>query len=273
MSQKRELDTRESIRVVTSNEFVLARGLSSMSLKARKLLYLAISQCRKTDKNFYEYRISIPEFADLMEIAPSNLYADAYTITKELAGATISVLEEGHEKFTHYPLTSICEYDENSCLRIELNPRMTDFLLDLRGSFTKPLLEDFMKMGSPYSMAIWHLMQRDMHSRKPGVTDVIEFDLSLEELRDVTGTLDKLPQLVHFKERVLDKALREIRDNCGVDITYTNIKTGRTVTGFHFIAKSPFHIDAEKVPMEMQDRIIEFRKRQEKKEGETLGIR
>jgi len=254
MSEKRELEKKDTLKVVTSNNFITANGLSKMGLRARKLLYIAASQCRMNDEQFYEFQISIPEFSELMGVDPSNVYREAYEITGELASAKLTYLPEGAKKFKHIPVTSICEYDEDNQLRIELNKRMTDFLLQLKGSFTQPLLADFMKMRSPYSMAIWHLMQREMHSHKPNITNTIEFDLSLEELREVTGTQDKLKQLGQFKERCFDKALREIDENCGVKITYENIKKGRTVVGFRCFAVSVYHIDENKIPQKVKDR-------------------
>lgn len=242
MSETRELNTKESVKVVTSNNFITAKGLEKLSIKARKLLYVAAAQCKKNDDEFYEYKINVSEFAELMGIDESNVYREAYNITGELASCKLSYIPRGCKKFKHIPVTSICEYDEESYLRVELNKRMTDFLLQLRGSFSQPLLNDFMKMRSPYSMAIWHLMQREMHSKKPA-TRKIEFYLSLEDLREVTGTQDKFKQLVEFKRYVLNKAIREIKDNCGVIIEYSNKKKGRTVIGFDFIAKNELGID------------------------------
>lgn len=97
----------------------------------------------------------------------------------------------------------MCEYEHTGVLKFQLNRDMTDFLLELKGDFTQPLLEDFLKMKSHYSMAIWHLMQREMMSKKPGITNIIEFDLTIEELRKVTGTQDKLKQIGEFKKDVL----------------------------------------------------------------------
>lgn len=242
MSESRELDTRESVKVVTSNSFITAKGIEKLSLQAKKLLYVAASQCRKNDEDFYEYKIKVSEFAELMGIDKSNVYREAYNITGELASCKLSYLPEGAKRFKHIPVTAICEYDEDSYLRIELNKRMTDFLLQLKGNFSQPLLNDFMKMRSPYSMAIWHLMQREMKSAKPA-TRRIEFYLSLEELREVTGTQEKLPNIGMWKQRVLDKAIREIKDNCATVINYTNKKKGRTVIGFDFVAINEYGID------------------------------
>jgi hypothetical protein len=40
----KEADTRDCIRVVTSNDFLKIKGLSDLSLNALKLMYLAIAQ-------------------------------------------------------------------------------------------------------------------------------------------------------------------------------------------------------------------------------------
>lgn len=261
----KKIDKRESVRVVTDNKFITAHNLPNLSLKARKLLYLTLGQARKRDTEFYTYEISPLEFAEIMGIAPTHVYQEAFDITAELASLKISVVSENKKKFKHIPVTSLCEYDDDSMLRIEVNRHMAELLLGLNGNFSQPQLSDFMRMRSVYSMAIWHLMQREMKSQKPGMTETINFDLSLEELREVTGTQEKLKQVGQFKDRVLNKALREIEDNCAVIITYQNIKRGRSVIGFHFSAESEFHIDPERISKKTRDRVEKFKDNQRTK--------
>lgn len=238
MKKTRELNTKESVKVVTSNSFITACGLEDLSLKGRKLLYLAISQCKKTDTEFYEYNISVKSFAEMMDIDASNIYIEMDKTTDELMRTFIKYRDD---KSVHkYSLFSLCQYND-ATIRFKLNPDMTEFLLELKGNFSQPLLAEFVKMRSPYSMAIWHLMQREMKSQKPYADHIIEFDLSLDELREVTGTEKKLEKLSNFKNRVLDKALKEIDENCNVAITYDNLKQGRKVIGFHFVAKSKWY--------------------------------
>lgn len=254
MDEPKIIETKKSIKTVTSNNFITAKGLENLSLKARKMLYVAISQCRQNDKDFYTYEISIKKFAELMNITAEAVYSEAEQITDELMSGVLRVVPNGQKYFRKYSLFSMCEYEHDGVLRFKLNPDMTTFLLELKGDFSQPLLEDFMKMKSPYSMAIWHLMQREMHSHKPNLTNVIRFDLSLEELREVTGTQKKLKQLGEFKKRVFDKALREIDENCGVKVTYENVKKGRTVVAFQCSAISAFHIDESKIPQKVKDK-------------------
>lgn len=254
MDELKKIDKRNSLKTVTSNSFITAKGLENLSLKARKMLYIAIAQCRKNDKDFFTYDISIKEFAELMNVTPEAVYTEADGITDELMSGVLRVIPEGKKYFKKYALFSMCEYEHDGVLRFKLNRDMTDFLLELKGNFTQPLLEDFLKMKSPYSMAIWHLMQREMQSKKPGVTNEIEFDLSIEELREVTGTQEKFKQIGELKRFVFDKALREIDENCGVKITYENIKKGRIIVGFHCSAESIYHIDESKIPQKVKDR-------------------
>ena len=240
----RVVDTRDSIRAVTDNRFIVAKNLSKLSLKARKLLYLALSQCKKDDTQFYTFEISAIEYAELIGLSRQRVYQTADDVTSELMGTFIECKSKEQKRFAKYTLFSKCEYTQDAMIIFKLNPDMTNLLLGLKQSFTQPLLADFMKMRSVYSMAVWHLMQREMRSRKPNPVklreekdNAIEFDLSLQELRVVTGTENKLKEIGHFKEKVLNKAIQEIYDNQLADISYTNVKRGRTITGFHFIAR------------------------------------
>lgn len=267
---ERDLDTRESIRVVTANNFLKASGLEDISLKARKLLYLAIAQCKKTDKQFYEYSISITKFASLMNIDESNVYKEADSLTDELMKGFMKLTEPGKKKFLKFVIFEKCEYGDGK-INFKLSKEMSPLLLNLKRDFTQPLLNDFIRMRSNYSMEIWHLMQREMKSKKTGVTDICSFDLTLEELRAVTGTTDKFRQIGQFKTKVLDKALREIKDNCGVSIEYTNLKSGRSITGFRFYAQSLYHVDEVDIPEHVR-RHAEEGKRRIAAEQQKRGI-
>lgn len=244
---EKEVNTRKNIRVVTHNNFIMAKGVPQLSLNARKLLYIAVSQCRLNDDEFFEYKITIPDFAKLMHIDRTNVYREADYITDELMACFFRCQPLNEKKFKKFQLFTSCYYSDEKYIVFQLSDQITMFLLHLTDNFSKPLLADFMNMRSPYSMAIWHLMQREMKSKKPGQTERIEFELSLNELRAVTGTEGILKGLSNFKERVLDKALREIYDNCGVSITYENIKESRTVIGFHFVAQNVIHTDIDDI--------------------------
>lgn len=245
----------DRVRIVTSNLLITAKGLAGLSLKARKLFYIAISQCAKNDQEFFMYEISVKDFATLMGITSEAVYPEADKITDELLRGVIKIAKKDEQYFKKYSMFSMCEYSNNHMIRFKLNKDMTDFLLHLKKGFTQPLLDDFIKMKSPYSMAIWHIMQERMCSKKPGFTETVTFSISLEDLRSITGTENKFKKISQFKERVLDKAIREIKDNCGVVIKYENLKKGRSVVGFMFHATSEYYIDESRISQRTKDKV------------------
>lgn len=260
--RRNDIDVRDVVRTVTSNSLITASGIEKLSLKARKMLYIAISQCRKSDKEFYTYEITVKDFSRLMDVAESNVYQEADRITDELMAGFIQYREPKQKYFKKYQLFATCEYNHRGSIIFELNDQMAAFLLNLKKDFSQPLLLDFMKMRSPYSMAIWHLIQREMKSRKPGISQEIKFFLDLEELRAVTGTQNKLKQVGQFKERVFDKALREIYENCGVSIEYENAKRGRKIVGFQCNARSTFFVPEEEITSETKEKVKMFKEAQ-----------
>lgn len=266
----REIDKRDVVRVVSSNNLLRATGLEDISLKARKLLYLAIAQCKKEDRQFYQYSISAADFANLMDIVPQAVYKEADALTDELMHGFIKYKPEGKKGFVKFSLFEQCMYLDGM-LTFKMSKDMTPILINLKKDFTQPLLSDFMHMRSNFSMVIWHLMQREMKSRKTGVTDVVEFELTLEELRSATGTTNKFERLSQFKAKVLDKAILEIKDNCGVLVTYANVKKGRTVTGFRFTVKSLYYINEAEIPEHIK-KSVEAGKRRIAAEQQKRGI-
>ena len=236
MGDTKKIDKRDSLRVVTANDLVNAADLSDLSLNARKLLYVAVAQCRKNDSEFYEYEATPTELAEMWGVSRQDIYQTADSTTTELMKIVITIRTGTGFKKRH--LFEKCDYEEDKMLRFQLHKDMSDLLLGLKKDFSKPLLWDFMRMRSPYSMTVWHLMQREMKSFRPMMASPIQFDLTLDELRKATGCEDKLKQVGEFKARVLDKAIKEIRKNCLVRIRYDNIRKGRTITGFRFTAES-----------------------------------
>ena len=269
MDKKRKIDVRDSVRVVTSNEFVgmkienetskelenkkiTTSGYENLSIKARKLLYLAISQCKKTDKEFFEYELKIEDFAKIMGIESSNVYKEGKSIAKELMAGVINFEDTNGKDFSMVHVFAQCQY-KDGIIKFKLDDGMTDMFLRLKKNFTQPLLADFMKMKNTYSMQVWHLMQKYMGSKKPYGDEVIEFDISIDELRKATDTEDKFERISDVKRFVLDRAIKDIENNCGVKTKYTNLKKGRAVVGFHFITTSLTY--GVVLPPEKMDRI------------------
>lgn len=264
---KREIDTRDSVQVVTSNNLLKATGLENITLKAKKLLLLAIAQCRMNDAEFYEYDITAQDFADLMGIEVQHVYQAADSITDELMHGFVRFKAPEKKRFKKFRLFASCEYADGN-LHFKLAEEFSPFVLGLKKDFTKIPLVDAVKFPSSYSLDVWRLVSSKIWN-KPFADREVAFSVSVEEIRKATGTENKFKQIGQLKTKVWDKALRDILQICLIRITYSNHRTGRTVTSFDCIATSFTYIPGQE-PGPAVQRARYFKLRQKKQEGKKL---
>lgn len=249
----KKVDTRDSLKIVTSNDLLKATGLQDIDLTGRKLLYLAIAQCKMTDAEFLTYSLTVKEFADIIGIDPSNVYRTADEVTDRLMDGKIKLKADKY--FDKFHLFDRCKYSRG-VLTFKIHDDMAPFILKLKKNFSQMQLSDIVKMRSNYSVEIWRLINSKMNSKKPYGNTVIEFELRIDELREITGTQKKFMQLGQFKQYVFDKALREIRDNCYIDIEYRpGKKEGKRILSFICTAKSRYFIDMGEMSEKVQKKV------------------
>ena len=64
-----------------------------------------------------------------------------------------------------------------------------------------------------------------------------KFEISLEKIRTEFGLPESYHDLSNLKKRVINPSLEEITANTDIDLTYENVKKGRSVVGFKFTVR------------------------------------
>lgn len=250
----RKVDTRDCIRVVTSNDFLKIEGLCKLKLNSLKLLYLAIAQVQMNDDKFYTCKISTPELAKLWGISRQRVHKCYDEIITELHNFSTTLRKfnasgDSREYLVHIISMIIKDLDKKknlTSLEIEIDHNANDLFLKLEKNFSRPLLCDFNKMRSVDSILIWHLIQIKIGSKKP-FKNKIEVELSDIELRKLTGNLEQYPRNYDFKKRVLDKAIKDIEKCCFVKSDCKPIKNGKYTIGYKFILTNTYDIPKNKL--------------------------
>lgn len=250
------------VRVTTSNDLVWRLAKINLSLNARKLLYAAIAQCEKGDKGFYVYGVSVSELATFLgaEIGSIQKYlrnssggdekgnaGNRNNILDELLNAkTEKMDEDGSYVKINADFVKVAAYDaRRQKVYLLLHPSLTNDLLNLenKGNFSKPLLMDFGKMNSEYGPLLWHWIQVKCGSRKPSKGETIIVEDSLQNLCNAIGIGNYGGTTGNFKSNIIQPAVRDIENCCGVNIMIENLKEGRIVSGYRFLIT-----DSVKVP-------------------------
>ena len=100
---------------------------------------------------------------------------------------------------------------------------------DALNPYTKYKKEVVLRLKKDYSLDFYHLAKK--HQTMGG------FQISLDELFQQLGLPESYQDLSNLKKRVIKPSLDEITANTDIDLSYENVKRGRSVVGFKFMVK------------------------------------
>ena len=169
--------------VVSANDLI--KGRQKMTLREAQLLYAAMAQIVKEDKDFKTYTTTVYELADFMGISSSSLYRDLKSICKSLSQRVVEIrFNDGtgkNAKWKVFPWISCAEYD-NGVITIRLNDEIKPFLIDLMSHYSQTLLGTLCAFKSYYAIRLYQLLVCEVgeHPKKPKE----EWSFTCEELRD-----------------------------------------------------------------------------------------
>lgn len=242
----RETDyNTEKNKVVVRNDFVEAIHPDKMDLKTMKLFRLAISQCRKLDKELYAYEFKITDLAKITGVDSSNYYKDAETMCINMMQMILKY--GGGDPKKSWEMKHIfeaCKYDaRDGIVTIKLHEDMSELLLRLGKKFTKIPVSDILMMKSKYAIRLYELICEKMMDLRPHADVSVCVQLTLEEIRKATGTENKKSynEVGHLKQKILIPAIKDIEaatrkkeheQFTGWKIISRDVKRGRRVTGF-----------------------------------------
>ena len=201
-----------------------------MTLDEKRLFIMATPLARTTNISSGEpIYISTEEFASACGIEITGAYTALGIATKKLLIVTLAIQRADKAKvnvrwvyktvygeggaelyFTDEVLLLLREFDA-------LNP------------YTKYKKEVVLRLKKDYSLDFYHLAKK--HQTMGG------FQISLDELFEQLGLPDSYQDLSNLKKRVIKPSLDEITANTDIDLTYENVKRGRSVVGFKFTVK------------------------------------
>ena len=239
---KRETNYNPDNKMVVSNRYIHAVHPEKMNINAMKLFRLAITQCRMSDKGFYEYEFRIQDIAESFGIDADNLYRDVQENCKKMMQSLL-YYGDGNPKhdWKYKTIFDECSYNSKTgAVTVQLSDKMSDLFLQLKRDFTRIPVAAVLMMKSKYAIRLYELICEKLNSQFPYADVATEIQISLEEARKVTATDKKktYDKISNFKSKVLLPSIREIEENANWKIILTDLKYGRRVTGFNVVVWS-----------------------------------
>ena len=208
----------------------ISECFKSMSIDEKRLLILSSPLARTqgiTEKDAIFIRVD--EFAKECGIKTQSAYVQLEMASKSLIKRYFSYHNgKGKKVLSNWVID--CTY-ESGGIAIRF-PEIVLLMLthfDKLNPYTKYKKDIVLKLKKDYSFDIYHLAKKHQAMG--------QFEMSLEHLKQELGLPDSYQDLSNLKKRVIKPSLDEITANTDIDLTYENVKRGRSVVGFKFTVR------------------------------------
>ncbi|TXK45740.1 replication initiation protein, partial [Lactococcus sp. dk322] len=234
----------------------LITSVAKMDKTPLKIFELAVS-CIDTDNPpkdniIYLSKQELFSFFDVSDNDKHNRFKLAIEKMQKQAYFQIKENKElGVEFESIVPIPTVRWNDYNDEVFIRFNPDIMPYLIDLRKNFTQYAITDIMDLESKYSIILykWFSMnynQLETYQYKGNRTQkqLNEYQnpkISIQELREMTDTVNLYKTIGNFEMRVIKDAIKEISRYTHFNVSYDKIKKGRSITDIQFHIEKKAH--------------------------------
>lgn len=234
-------------KVVKSNELI-QRSRYSLSLQQQKIILYVISMITPYDDDLKEYTFSIQEFCNVCGIYDSGRnYSN-------LKSAILGIVNQTKwAQFTDGKFRTVRWIEEatidpsGGTVSIKLDKKLKPHLIQLKEHFTSYELIWTLHFKSKYTVRLYEVI-KSIHFQE--LTEYSR-EYQLDELRILLDA-EKYTAWIHFKQRVLEPAVREINETSDKNVFMEVIKKGRAVEKVRFTITTKDTLET----LELKDKIM-----------------
>ena len=208
----------------------VAECFKSMTLDEKRLFIMATPLARTTNVSSGEpIFISTDEFASACGLEITGAYTALGVATKKLFDRSFGYVRADKKKVSIRWMYKTAYGDGGSELYFTDEVLLLLREFDALNPYTKYKKEVVLRLKKDYSLDLYHLAKK--HQNMGG------FQISLDDLFEQLGLPKSYKRIGNLKDRVINPSLDEITKNTDIDLTYENVKKGRSVVGFKFTVR------------------------------------
>lgn len=228
------------LQVVKSNHIIEASY--RLSVAEQRVILSAITQVRRDQPKVTDevlYSVSAADLAQHCGTDPKTAYRDLQAAAERLQTRRVTLhlepdgvtIRSKRRRVTCWVQT-VDYIDQEGRIELRFGKDILPYLTGLQSQFTRYALSDVAKMTSSHGIRLYELL-----AQWPGG----HREVPLDDLRRWLQLEDRYPSIKDFKRRVLDPAVQQINEHSPLMLTWSQRKTGRTVTHlvFDYTLKKP----------------------------------
>ena len=226
--------TEKQVVVVKSNKLIEASY--RLDLIEQRIILYAIVEARETQKGLSDGFVTLEakSFAKMFNMDEANAYGQLKDAMDTLFGRYIVVRdihpESGCERVSKIRWISTASYiDGAGIVQLRFATDMVPYVARLETEFTVYRLEKIGHMTSAHAVRLYELLVQYL--------SIGTREIALSWLKETLGIVNEYKAIKDFKKYVLDLAVSQINEHSDIRVSYTQRKTGRTVTHLIFAIK------------------------------------
>ncbi|MGP5469973.1 replication initiation protein RepM [Pseudomonas helleri] len=221
--------------VVKSNRLVEA--CYRLNLIEQQIILFAISRSRDEQLGLSPNNpvtIAASAFAKVFGTNESKVYGQLKEALGDLFERSVTIYDTdpatGKDRTVTTRWISDKAYiDGAGHIQLTFAPRVIPYITRLESEFTSYRLEKISGMSSAHAVRLYELLVQYLTIGKR--------EIELSDLRKSLGLTDEYKAIKDFKKRVIDVAVAQINEHSDIRVSYTQRKTGRTVSHLIFAIK------------------------------------
>lgn len=221
----------ENHLVTQKNELVEAHHVDPLSINEQKVVLTMISMIEPADDDLKTYTLSVKDFAEMVGLKGESTYTEIKKISKTLVSKVIEIPIGKKDWLVATWASSVRYRSSEGTVELSFDSKLKPYLLQLKNQFTSYRLSNILNLKSTYSIRLYELMKKWQHLGR--------WECSVEDLRGILGAKHVKSYSIYgnFKNRVLSPALIELNAKTDVQISFNEIKKGRSVERIEFIIR------------------------------------
>ena len=249
---------------IVSEHNDLIRSTAKMTSLSLKLFEIAVSAMDSREKQpSHEVRINKEQIYNALGIKGTSKNQQLSKALNTLRkSSNFEITTEQNGEIHDIGITPVYYADNNyssDYAVIRFAPEILPFITDLKKNFTQYQLNDILHLKNKYAVSMyrWFTMNYRQYEyyansgkrREDQIEKYANPEVTLEELRKLTGTEKKYSAFYDVRRYIIDPICNEITKHTKYNITYDRIKSGRKVVAikFHISKKGEKKVEKDSV--------------------------
>lgn len=249
---------------IVSEHNDLIRSTANMTSLSLKLFEIAVSAMDSREKQpSHEVRINKEQIYNALGIKGTSKNQQLSKALNTLRkSSNFEITTEQNGEIHDIGITPVYYADNNyssDYAVIRFAPEILPFITDLKKNFTQYQLNDILHLKNKYAVSMyrWFTMNYRQYEyyansgkrREDQIEKYANPEITLEELRKLTGTEKKYSAFYDVRRYIIDPICNEITKHTKYNITYDRIKSGRKVVAikFHISKKGEKKVEKDSV--------------------------